>query len=69
MPYDTIIRGAAVLTPAPNVLVMGLAKEKHLGSVRTYVVSTDGREMTESAANVDDKGAPFVRTFHFRRVR
>jgi hypothetical protein len=40
-----------------------------LGSVRVYAVSADGKEMTEAAANVDDKGAPFVRTFHFRRIR
>ncbi|MDG2535135.1 hypothetical protein P6144_15855 [Sphingomonas sp. HITSZ_GF] len=60
---------AAFLSPAPNVLVMGLAKNRTLGAVRTYVISADGREMTESAANVDETGAPFVRSFHFRRIR
>lgn len=60
---------AAVNSPAPNVLVMSLSKNRTLGSVRVYAVSADGKEMTEAAANVDDKGAPFVRTFHFRRIR
>lgn len=60
---------AAVNSPAPDVLVMSLSKNKVLGSVRVYAVSADGKEMTESAANVDGTGAPFVRNFHFRRVR
>ena len=60
---------AAFSSPAPNVLVMGLAKNKMLGAVRVYTVSADGKEMIESAVNIDDKGAPFVRSFHFRRVR
>jgi hypothetical protein len=60
---------AAVHSPVPNVLVMSLAKNKTLGSVRVYVVSADGREMTESAANVNAAGEPFVRNFHFTRVR
>ena len=59
---------AALVSPAPNVLVMCLAKNGR-ASVRTYVISLDGREMTESAANVDNTGAPFVRSFHFRRIR
>jgi hypothetical protein len=59
---------AALSSPAPNVLVMCLAKNGR-ASVRTYVISPDGREMTESAANVDNAGAPFVRSFHFRRIR
>lgn len=60
---------AAVNSPAPNVLVLNLAKNKRLGSVRVYTVSADGKEMTESAASISDAGAPFVRTFHFRRIR
>ena len=56
---------AAVNSPAPNVLVMSLARDKQLESVRTYAVSADGREMTESAADVDDNGVPFVRNFRF----
>lgn len=60
---------AAFQSPAPNVLVMSMAKNKALVGVRVYAVSADGKEMTESAANVDAQGEPFVRNFHFRRVR
>lgn len=60
---------AAMNSPAPNVLVMGLSKNKTLGAVRVYAISADGKEMTESAANVDNTGTPFVRNFHFRRIR
>ena len=60
---------AAILTPAPTVMVMALGKTKALGSVRVYTVSADGREMTEAAANVDGDGRPFVRQFHFTRLR
>ena len=60
---------AAVQSPAPNVLVLSIAKDRRFNSVRVYVVSPDGQEMTESAANVDEAGAPFVRNFHFRRIR
>ena len=59
----------AVNAPAPNMLVMSLSKNKVLGSVRAYAISADGKEMTESAANVDNMGAPFVRNFHFKRLR
>lgn len=59
---------AAVNSPAPNVLVMSLARDKQLESVRTYAVSANGREMIESAADVDDQGVPFVRNFRFRRI-
>ncbi|MET3709938.1 hypothetical protein ABIC65_000618 [Sphingomonas trueperi] len=60
---------AAINQPASNVLVMSLTKNKMLGSVRVYAVSPDGEEMTESAAAADAGGAPFVRNFHFRRLR
>lgn len=59
---------AALKSPAPDVLVLCIGAEKHLGSVRVYTISADGSEMTESAANVDGEGNPFVRTFHFRRI-
>lgn len=59
---------AAVGTPQPDVLVMSLATGGKLGSVRTYTVSADGKEMTESAANVTNGGEPFVRFFHFKRI-
>ena len=60
---------AAVGSPAPNVLTFSMAKDKQPAGARTYVVSPDGREMTESAANLDNSGEPFVRNFHFRRIR
>ena len=59
---------AAFQSPAPNILVMSQAKDKALAGVRVYSISADGNEMTESAANVDNSGAPFVRTFHFKRI-
>lgn len=58
----------AVTMPAPNILVMGLAKDKRPGSTRVYLVSPDGKEMTETAVNVGDDGMPHVRTFHFKRT-
>jgi len=59
---------AAFKSPAPNILVMSQAKDKSLAGVRVYSISSDGKEMTESAANVDSTGAPFVRSFYFKRV-
>ena len=50
-------------------LVMTQARDGHPAPVRVYAISADGREMTESAAGVHDSGAPFVRSFHFRRIR
>lgn len=78
MPDGKVVRGegdtgeadsAAVVAPAPNVLVMNLAKDKTRGSVRVYTVSYDGKELIESAANVDDDGNPYVRRFYFKRLR
>ena len=60
---------AAVGSPAPNVLTFSMAKDKQPAGARTYIVSPDGRGMTESAANLDNSGVPFVRNFHFRRIR
>jgi len=59
---------AAFKSPAPNILVMSQAKDKALAGVRVYSISADGNEMTESAANVDSTGAPFVRNFYFKRI-
>lgn len=59
---------AAINAPAPDVLVMSISREKRLGSVRTYVISPNGQEMTEAAANVDRTGMPFVRNFYFKRI-
>ena len=60
---------AAFHSPAPNVLVMSQARDARFVGARVYVVSADGQEMTEAAAGVDGSGAPFVRNFHFRRIR
>jgi len=60
---------AAFNAPAPNILVMSLAKQKSAAGVRVYAISADGQEMTEAAANIDRDGVPFVRNFHFRRIR
>jgi hypothetical protein len=59
----------AVESPAPNVLVMNMGKNGASAGVRVYAVSTDGREMTESAAGIGPQGDPFVRNFHFKRIR
>jgi hypothetical protein len=59
---------SAFASPAPNILVMGLAKDKRFEGVRVYAISDDGQEMTEAAAGIDRDGAPFVRQFHFRRI-
>jgi hypothetical protein len=56
---------AALLNPAPNVLVIGLSKNGRPGSVRIYTVSSDGTSLTESAANVGDDGKPFIRRFRW----
>lgn len=59
---------AALMLATPTVLVMNLARNKMPGSVRVYTIAPGAAEMMESAAAVDDKGQPFVRNFHFRRV-
>ncbi|MGW8135875.1 hypothetical protein [Sphingomonas zeae] len=59
---------AAIMVPTPNVLVMNLAKNKRLGSVRVYTVSADGKEMIESAAAINPLGKPFVRNFRYKRL-
>jgi hypothetical protein len=48
---------------------MGIARDKRPASVRTYVISPNGQNMTEAAADVDASGTPFVRLFHYKRVR
>lgn len=60
---------AAIMTPTPHVLVLNLARAKTMGSVRVYIVSANGREMTESAAGLNGRGEPFVRNFHYTRLR
>lgn len=60
---------AAFRSPAPNILVMSIARSGSLAGVRVYAISADGNEMTESASGVRSGGVPFVRNFHFRRIR
>lgn len=60
---------AAFTSPAPNVLVMNVGQNKSYGAVRVYVVSPDGKEMTEAASGITQDGAPFVRNFHYKRIR
>ncbi|MGW8191377.1 hypothetical protein [Sphingomonas hankookensis] len=59
----------AVLSPVPDTLVVNLGRAKTLGSVRVYTVLPGGNEMIESAAGLNGDGEPFVRTFHFKRLR
>lgn len=64
MEADTV----AVVTPANNVMVLALAKDKHPASTRIYVVSADGQSMTEQAVNWGGDGVPVIRTNHFKRA-
>lgn len=59
----------AVKLPAPNVMVMQLAKGGIPASTRVYTVAADGRTMIETAAYVGPDGKPLLRTNYFRRVR
>jgi hypothetical protein len=60
---------AAIMTPTSHVLVLNLARAQMMGSVRVYIVSANGREMTESAAGLNGQGEPFVRNFYYTRLR
>lgn len=59
----------ATTQPAPNVLVMQLARGGIPASTRVFTVSADGATMTETVAYVGADGHPFMRTNHFTRVR
>lgn len=59
----------ATTQPAPNVLVMQLARGGIPASTRVFTVSADGGTMTETVAYVGADGHPFMRTNHFTRVR
>ena len=60
---------AAVKMPAPNVLVLMLAKEKAPASTRIFTVSADGKTMIETAAYFGPEGRPLMRTNHFSRIQ
>lgn len=59
----------ATTLPAPNVLVMQLARGGIPASTRVFTVSADGSTMTETVAYVGADGHPLMRTNHFNRVR
>jgi len=58
----------ALQRPAPNVLVMMLAKDRSVASTRIYTVAADGRSMTETVAAFAPDGSPTMRTNYFTRV-
>lgn len=60
---------AAMKMPAPNVLVMMLAKGGVPASTRVYAVAADGKSMIETAAYFGHDGKPILRTNYFTRVR
>jgi hypothetical protein len=59
----------AVKLPAPNVMVMQLAKGGIPASTRVYTVTADGKSMIETAAYVGPDGKPLLRTNYFSRVQ
>lgn len=59
----------AAISPAPNVLVLGLGKDGHPASTRVYAVAPDGKTMIETASSTGEDGKPRMRTNYFRRVR
>lgn len=59
----------ALKSPAPNVLVMALAKDGHPASTRIYAVAADGKSLVETAVYFDDNGVPIMRTHYFTRVK
>ncbi len=58
----------ALQMPAPNVLVMMLAKDRSVASTRIYTVAADGRSMTETVSAFAPDGTPTMRTNYFTRV-
>lgn len=58
----------ALQSPAPNVLVMMLAKDRSGASTRVYTVAPDGRSMTETVAAFAPDGSPAMRINYFTRV-
>jgi hypothetical protein len=59
----------AVKTPAPNVMVLELAKGGVPASTRVYTVAPDGKTMIETAAYAGPDGKPFLRTNYFNRIK
>ena len=65
MEADTV----AAKLPAPNVMVMQLAKGGAPASTRVYTVAPDGKTMIETAAYVGPDGKPLLRTNYFNRLK
>ena len=59
----------AVKVPAPNVMVAAFYKEGMPRSTRTYIVSPDGRTMTENIVWLNINGKPEIATNLFNRMR
>ncbi len=62
---DTI----AVKVPAPNVMVAAFYKEGMPRSTRTYIVSADGKTMTENIVWLNTNGNPEIATNLFNRLK
>jgi hypothetical protein len=60
---------SAVKLPAPNVMVMALAKSGEGTSTRIYTVAPDGKTMVETAVYFGRDGKPIMRTNYFNRIR
>ena len=59
----------AVKVPAPNVMVAAFYKGGMPRSTRTYIVSPDGKTMTENVVWLELNGTPELATNLFNRVR
>jgi hypothetical protein len=59
----------AVKVPSPNVMVAAFYKEGMPRSTRTYIVSADGRTMSENIVWLNLNGKPEIATNLFNRVR
>ena len=63
------IDSAAVKVPAPNVMVAAFYKGGMPRSTRTYIVSADGKTMTENIVWLNLNGKPEIATNLFNRVK
>jgi hypothetical protein len=60
---------SATTMPAPEVLVMQLAKDGVPASTRIYTVAADGKSMTETVAYFGQDGQPVLRKNFFSRIQ
>jgi hypothetical protein len=59
----------ATRVPAPNVMVAAFYKDHMPRTTRTYVVTPDGKTMTETVVWLNLNGKPEITTSYFDRVR